>query len=113
MSELSINDHYNNSFLRVANALYSGIHLDPSGKHNTTVISDHIKGLLNHAWSRSHREVMPIDPFQEMLVALPCVPMQVKQDKSCIYVCMFALGIYKTRNKDHTSQHFYDNMGKL
>lgn len=102
-----------NSFLRVANALYSGIHLDPSGKHNTTVISDHIKGLLNHAWSRSHGEVMSIDPFQTMIVALPCVPKQVKQDKSCIYVCMFALGIYKTRNKDHTSQHFYDNMGKV
>ena len=114
MSELpvSIHDHYNHSFLRGL-ALYSGIHLDPSGKHNTTVISDHIKRLLDHAWSRSHGGVMSSGPFQTMIVALPRVPMQVEQNKSCIYVCMFALGIFKTQNKDHTSQHFFDNMEQV
>ena len=99
------------AFLMLKCLCCRGIHFDsfPTG-HDTQMISHSIGGLLDLLWKCWYGEIHPSVSFQRIHVVKPRVPQQSNSNLSCNYVCLFALGIFKTRNKDHTVLHFQSDM---
>lgn len=73
------------------------------------MISNLIVHMMNEAWSRKHGHSRSCCPFDELVVVNPQVPQQTKADSS-FYTCLFALGMFKTRNQPFFDEHYESNL---